>query len=203
MTVSQQAAQAITTEEFLEKVLPQSGIYMLFLTKEKKNFHRSYTNIDTMASAVDWFDNSGYSVYHACGSFHTEESRKADNTAHFRSFFLDLDCGLQKANEGKGFIDKAAACNALKDFCKKLGLPKPTIIDSGGGFHVYWTLQDDIEADEWLSVATKLKQLTKFHKFAADHSRTSDRASLLRPVKATNHKYSPPGRLKLSMLLMT
>ncbi|MDB2372546.1 AAA family ATPase [Amylibacter sp.] len=196
MTVSQQAAQAITTEEFLEKVLPQSGIYMLFLTKEKKNFHRSYTNIDTMASAVDWFDNSGYSVYHACSSFHTEESRKADNTAHFRSFFLDLDCGLKKANEGKGFIDKAAACNALKDFCKKLGLPKPTIIDSGGGFHVYWTLQDDIEADEWLSLATKLKQLTKFHKFAADHSRTSDRASLLRPVKATNHKYSPARQVK-------
>ncbi|HAG73537.1 MAG TPA: hypothetical protein DCL66_15170, partial [Gammaproteobacteria bacterium] len=143
-----------------------------------------------------WFDNSGYSVYHACGSFHTEESRKAENTAHFRSFFLDLDCGLQKANKGKGFIDKAAACNALKDFCKKLNLPKPTIIDSGGGFHIYWTLQDDIEADEWLSVASKLKQLTKFHKFAADDARTADRASLLRPVGATNLKYSETRQVK-------
>ena len=196
MTVSQQLAQAITTEEFLAKVLPHSGIYMLFLTKEKKNFHMSYTSIDTMASAVEWFDNSGYSVYHACGSFQSEKSRKAENTAHFRSFFLDLDCGFKKANESKGFIDKAAACNALKDFCKKLGLPKPTIINSGGGFHVYWTLQDDIEADEWLSVATKLKQLTRFHKFSADDARTADRASLLRPVKATNHKYSPTRQVK-------
>ena len=98
MTISQQVAQAITTEEFLAKVLPQSGIYMLFLTKEKKSFHKSYTSIDTMASAVERFDNTGYSVYHACGSFHTEESRKAENAAQFRSFFLDLDCGLQKAN---------------------------------------------------------------------------------------------------------
>ena len=196
MTVSQHVAQAITTDEFLAKVLPQSGIYMLFLTKEKKSFHKSYTNIDTMASAVESFDNAGYSVYHACGSFHTEESRKADNTAHFRSFFLDLDCGPQKGGEGKGFIDKVAAFNALKDFCKKLSLPKPTIIDSGGGFHVYWTLQDDIEADEWLSVATKLKQLTKFHKFPADDARTADRASLLRPVGATNLKYSPTRQVK-------
>ena len=195
MTVSQ-VAQAITTEEFLAKILPRSGIYMLFLTREKKNFHKSYTSIDTMASAVECFDNSGYSVYHACGSFQSEESRKAENAAQFRSFFLDLDCGLQKTNEGKGFIDKAAACNALKDFCKKLGLPKPTIIDSGGGLHAYWTLQDDIEPDEWLSVATKLKQLTRFHKFAADDARTSDRASLLRPVKATNHKYSPTRQVK-------
>ena len=196
MTVSQQVAQAITIEEFLAKILPRSGIYMLFLTREKKNFHRSYTNINTMASAVDWFDNSGFSVYHACGSFHTEESRKAENTAHFRSFFLDLDCGLQKANKGKGFIDKATACNVLKDFCKKLNLPKPTIIDSGGGFHIYWALQDDIEADEWLSVATKLKQLTKFHKFTADDARTADRASLLRPVGAKNLKYSPTRQVK-------
>ena len=195
MTVSQ-VAQAITTEEFLAKILPRSGIYMLFLTREKKNFHKSYTSIDTMASAVECFDNSGYSVYHACGSFQSEESRKAENAAQFRSFFLDLDCGLQKTNEGKGFIDKTAACNALKDFCKKLGLPKPTIIDSGGGLHAYWTLQDDIEPDEWLSVATKLKQFTKFHKFAADDARTSDRASLLRPVKATNHKYSPTRQVK-------
>ena len=196
MTISQQVAQAITIEEFLAKILPRSGIYMLFLTREKKNFHRSYTNIDTMASAVDWFDNSGFSVYHACGSFHTEESRKAENTAHFRSFFLDLDCGLQKANKGKGFIDKATACNVLKDFCKKLNLPKPTIIDSGGGFHIYWALQDDIEADEWLSVASKLKQLTKFHKFTADDARTADRASLLRPVGTKNIKYSPTRQVK-------
>ena len=170
---------------------------MLFLTKGKaKNFHKSYTSIDAMASAVEWFERSGHTVYHACGAFHTETSRQAENAAQFRSFFLDLDCGLQKANEGKGFIDKAAACNALKDFCKKLGLPKPTIIDSGGGFHVYWTLQDDIEADEWLSVATKLKQLTKFHKFTADDTRTADRASLLRPVGATNLKYSPTRQVK-------
>ena len=196
MTISQQVAQAITTEEFLAKVLPQSGIYMLFLTKKNKNFHKSYTNIDTMASAVECFDNSGYSVYHACGSFQTEKSRNAGNTAHFRSFFLDLDCGPQKADEGKGFINKVAACNALVVFCKKISLPQPTIIDSGGGFHVYWTLQDDIEADEWLSVATKLKQLTKFHKFTADDARTADRASLLRPVGTKNIKYSPTRQVK-------
>ncbi|MGB1185063.1 MAG: hypothetical protein ACPG4S_07855, partial [Schleiferiaceae bacterium] len=196
MTVSQRVAQAITTEEFLAKVLPQSGIYMLFLTKEKKNFHKSYTSIDTMASAVECFDNSGYSVYHACGSFQTEKSRKAGNTAHFRSFFLDLDCGPQKADEGKGFINKVTACNALEDFCKKISLPKPTIIDSGGGLHAYWTLQDDIKPDEWIFVATKLKQLTKFHNFSADDARTADRASLLRPVKATNHKYSPTRQVK-------
>jgi len=196
MAILQEVVPATTTNGFLAKVLPHSGIYMLFLIKGKAKFHKSYTSIDAMASAVEWFERSGHTVYHACGAFHTETSRQAENAAQFRSFFFDLDCGFQKANEGKGFIDKAAACNALKDFCKKLGLPKPTIIDSGGGLHVYWTLKDDIEADEWLSVATKLKQLTKFHKFTADDTRTADRASLLRPVGATNLKYSPTRQVK-------
>lgn len=191
MTVSQQVVPAIITNEFLVKVLPHSGIYMLFLIKGKAKFHKSYTSIDVMASAVEWFERSGHTVYHACGAFHTETSRQAENAAHFRSFFLDLDCGPQKAIEGKGFVDKAAALNALREFCKKLYLPKPTIIDSGGGFHAYWTLKDDIEADEWLPVARKLKQLTKFHKFPADDARTADKASVLRPVGATNLKYSP------------
>jgi len=169
---------------------------MLFLIKGKAKFHKSYTSIDAMASAVEWFERSGHTVYHACGAFHTEASRQAENAAHFRSFFLDLDCGPQKAIEGKGFVDKAAAYNALRKFCKKLDLPKPTIIDSGGGFHAYWTLKDDIEADEWLPVARKLKQLTKFHKFPADDARTADKASVLRPVGATNLKYSPARQVK-------
>ena len=93
----QDVVPATTTNGFLAKVLPHSGIYMLFLIKGKAKFHKSYTSIDAMASAVEWFERSGHTVYHACGAFHTETSRQAENAAQFRSFFLDLDCGLSKS----------------------------------------------------------------------------------------------------------
>ena len=196
MTVSKKVAQTITAAEFLAKVLPQSGNYLLFLLKGKKKFHQPFTSIDAMASAIKKFNCSGHTVYHACGAFYTGDSRRADNVAYLRSFFLDLDCGREKADTGKGFIDKFNALIALRKFCGKLDLPKPTIIDSGGGLHAYWTLQDSIAADEWLVVARKLKQLTKFFKFPADDARTADRASVLRPVGATNFKYSPARQVK-------
>ena len=63
------------------------------------------------------------------------KNRKVDNVSHLGSLFLDLDCGPMKE-----YATQAEAFTSLKNFCKTLKLPKPLIINSGRGVHVYWPL---------------------------------------------------------------
>ena len=59
---------------------------------------------------------------------------------------------------------------------------------SGGGLHCYWPLGASIRKDQWTPIAVKLKALTHSLKLLADNSRTSDIASILRPVGTHNWK---------------
>ena len=88
---------------------------------------------------------------------------------------------------------------ALKVFCNVLKLPKPTVVDSGKGLHVYWALTAPITPDQWKHTATKLKQECNrlnvlLH---ADPSRTSDIASILRLPDTKNYKTDPALDVKL------
>jgi hypothetical protein len=114
-----------------------------------------------------------------------------------KALWLDLDCSEEKEKEGKGYLTKEAALNALKAFCKKMTLPEPLIVDSGGGLHIYWPLTEMIEASHWKAIAAELKRATEAHGLLADASRTADAASVLRPVGTLNRKYDPPCSVRL------
>ena len=78
----------------------------------------------------------GHEVYFACAEYLTPDSRAAANASGSCGFWLDIDCGEDKAAAGKGYptVDNADA--ALTQFCKDAGLPLPThIVHSGGGLH--------------------------------------------------------------------
>jgi KaiC/GvpD/RAD55 family RecA-like ATPase len=114
--------------------------------------------------------------------------RTQKNAQLVRCYWLDIDCGQDKATSGKGYETKDMALGALKGFCSRIGLPDPLVNDSGGGIHVYWPLDSDIPKDEWQPVADKLKELTHSLGLKADDSRTADAASVLRPVGTINRK---------------
>ncbi len=59
-----------------------------------------------------------------------------------KALYLDLDCGEGKASTGSGYATQLDALEALRDFCEKCGLPRPLIVDSGGGIHAYWPFED-------------------------------------------------------------
>ena len=75
---------------------------------------------------------------------------------------------------------------ALRAFCKATGLPKPTVIKSGRGAHVYWVLDKELPRTEWKPFAERLKQLCVEHDLKADASVTTDAARILR-VPGTMH----------------
>ena len=123
-------------------------------------------------------------VYFACAKYKDpSEGRIQPNGDLIKAFWIDVDCGL-----GKPYADQAEGLSALKDFCAKVHLPLPTIVNSGRGVHAYWRLTTVIDRLQWKPVAERLKALCEEHGFAADPSRTADNASILRVPETLNFK---------------
>jgi len=91
-----------------------------------------------------------FDVYFACAKYEESGSRTNDNVKNIKSFWLDIDCGT-----GKPYADQSEGLEALKGFCKTVGLPKPTVVNSGRGLHVYWPLTAPIARKEWVNVAKR------------------------------------------------
>lgn len=135
----------------------------------------------------------GYDVYHACAEFLLPNTRTANNAKGASALWLDLDCGPDKADAGKGYLNKVDAFLDLMAFCQKSRLPNPThIVDSGGGLHGYWVFDRTIPADQWRESAHKFKYLTQTLGLKADATRTADIASVLRLPGTLNFKTDPP-----------
>lgn len=128
-------------------------------------------------------DSSGVDAYFALASYKDDSARTVDNAAYLRAFFLDLDCGT-----GKPYADQPAAAQALSVFITDTGLPSPTIVNSGGGLHVYWPLTADVPAAEWIPHAKSLKRLCAQHNLHADPAVTADAARILRIPGTHNFK---------------
>lgn len=168
------------TIQFLSHVLPDEGLYCLaefFPNGAVK--HHFYQDLGVAAKAVPAIDSKN-TVYHACASYKTNENRKQANVDKVKSFFLDLDVG-----ENKDYPNLAAAKEAIKHLCSELKLHVPTIISSGKGLHAYFVFDAAVSGDVWKSGATLFRQVLDAIGFKHDPSRTTDQASILRPVGST------------------
>ena len=169
---------------FLESVLPTQGNYCVVGIRAgtvRSSFHN---NLDDVEAVAEGLDAGGIDAYFALASFDDPiKGRKADNAIYLRSFFLDLDCGT-----GKPYRDQAHAAQELAVFVQTTGLPTPTVVNSGGGIHVYWPLTEDIAASEWVGHAKSLKALCREQKLFADPAVTADSARILRVPGTHNFK---------------
>ena len=177
------------TKKFLESVLGEDGSYCVFASKPAadRRIQKFYGDIDKVVEAARNFDDEGFDTYFALATFKEAGSRKVVNTKELRAFFLDLDCGPSKE-----FATQADAIQALRKFCSALTLPKPILINSGRGVHVYWPLSAPVAVEDWLPAAERLKKLCAQHKFDADPSVTADAARILRIPNTHNYKADPP-----------
>ena len=136
-------------------------------------------------------------VYFGVAKYKTATGRSKENVASLRAFWLDLDCGAAKAEINKktgkpnGYIDQQTALLDLQRFCKITKLPKPIIVNSGRGIHVYWPLTEDISREEWELVAFRLHALCLEHDLYADAA-VFEVARILRVPGTLNFKDSPP-----------
>lgn len=184
----------MNTRDFLGRVLGDSGFYCVFGADSagSKRVQKFYTTVEAALDSAQAFDENGLDAYFALATFETDESRTKDNVQQMRSLFLDLDCG-----EGKDFPSQPEALSALRMFCRQLSLPKPLVVNSGRGLHVYWPLSEPLGVDEWRPLAEALKRACAANEFGADPSVTADAARILRVPGTHNYKAPTPARVEV------
>lgn len=179
----------MATIDLLTAVLPPEGWYCIVGLKQEG--HPKQVFMQTLQEAEDAIDDllqKQYDVYFACAKYeNATEGRVQKNSTYFKSFWIDVDCGV-----GKPYADQAEGLQALKEFCDIIHWPLPTVVNSGRGIHAYWRLNSTINRLEWKTVADRLKALCVEHEFDADPSRTAESASILRVPETWNFKNDPP-----------
>jgi hypothetical protein len=98
---------------------------------------------------ISQFAQQQRNIFFGVAKYETGANRTKENVKALKAFWLDIDCGEAKAevdpHTGRpdGYIDQAVGLTALEDFCEVVGLPQPTIVNSGRGIHAYWPLAEE------------------------------------------------------------
>ena len=185
-------------KDLLSVVQPSDGWIAVLGIRGKddvvQTFVSSREEVDDLASK---YMQQNRNVFFGVARFKTDENRKKPNVKALRSFWLDIDCGEDKAkinpttNRPDGYVDQTSGLLALKDFCKLIGLPKPILVNSGRGIHAYWPLNSDVTREEWQPVASRLRELCVLHNFHID-GKVFEVARILRVPGTLNFKDNPP-----------
>lgn len=174
------------TLDFLRHVLSSQGWYVVtVIDNGAPPKQRSFDNIDQLASFAKALSDKGHNVYYAVASFSESGTRKAQFVTTLKSFFLDIDCG---EDTSKKYATKKDGLLALGQFVKDTGLPKPMVVSSGNGWHVYWVLEEELSLGEWKPIADSLKAACRQHGFRVDPAVPADAARVLRPTGTVNPK---------------
>ncbi len=161
-------------------------------TRVRQQFAAS---IEELSAQADGLQAEGYNAFYGMAKYGPKDNgRYATNAISLKSFFLDLDCGPTKP-----YATLSEGLAALKNFCKATKLPKPTIVRSGHGAHVYWVLEEAMPRQEWKPYAERLKDLCEEHKFDIDRAVPADAARVLR-VPETNHLKDPTNPIPVEIL---
>lgn len=163
----------------LDALLQGEGTRYGVAIQGKKVQQAAFVDNETLEHFLRSTMESGWDAYHACALFGPGGSREAANALVARALWLDVDAG-----SGKNFDSEDSALSGLAKFVRTTGLPEPTVVGSGYGWHAYWFLKEPLSSDAWRQYATALKALTPW----ADQSRTADIASILRTPETWNFK---------------
>ena len=188
--------------DLLSAVQPSDGWFAVVGIKDDPNpavrvrqwFVETRAEADSVASR---FMAQSRNVFFGVAKYASDSGRSKENVSALRSFWLDIDCGLSKAEvnpktgRAAGYTDQKAGLEALKRFCSTVGLPRPILVNSGRGLHVYWAMDRDIQRWEWEPVATSLRDLCGEHGLLVDPA-VFEVARILRVPGTLNLKDDPP-----------
>ena len=192
----------ISRNTFLALVLPslETGEHYCTLGIKSVNDkdiikQRFVDSIEQISEHADEFVADGCNAFYAMAKYGApKDGRTTKNAGFLKSFYIDLDCG-----PGKPYADLSAGMLALREFCKAASLPRPTIVKSGLGAHVYWVMAQAMPRLEWSGHAERLKELCAQHKFAVDPAVTGEAARVLR-IPETLHVKDPTNPIKVEIL---
>ena len=158
----------------LDAVLPVEGRYCV--TGIGRFVDQSFVDTrEEVTIKAEEFVSRQFNAYFGCAKFGPENNRTHANALYFRALWMDIDCGPDKAipdekGRVKGYIDQATGLTEFFRFCTETGLPKPVLVDSGYGLHVYWLLEETLNQAQWLPLSKRLRELCAEHKLVVDPS---------------------------------
>ena len=171
------------TLNFLQRVLPSAGFYVTTVINPDGRRQGFFATVEELAKAVTGLDQRGNNTYFAISAFVEKGNRKQENVRATKVIALDVDCG-----DSKPYPTWREGLAATGQFTQQMGLPKPLIIHSGNGLHVYWVLTEELEPVWWKPLAEAMKAAAKDKGFEIDPAVPADSARVLRPVGTTNPK---------------
>jgi len=184
----------MTPQEFFAVVLPPpgNGLYCAVELTTKRKEHKYEETYDELQPHIDaWFE-AKYNTYFALATFEKAGSRTAENARHIKALFADIDCNKDGP---KTYGTKEEGMAAFVAFMQKTGLHelgKPYIVDSGGGYHVYWPLTETQDITTWKPLAENFKRLCKQEGLKIDMTVSADAARVLRYPDTLNFKPEYP-----------
>ena len=187
--------------DLLDLVQPSDGWYAIVGIKGtgknadvQQKFKATREEVDAL---VEQFVDEGRNVFFGVAKYATGGSRTKENVKALKAFWLDIDCGPTKAEinpltkRPEGYLDQRAGLKALTTFCKSVGLPIPTLVNSGGGIHAYWPLEEEISRRDWEVVAERFKEVCRTQNFYVD-DKVFEVARILRIPGTFNFKEEQP-----------
>lgn len=140
--------------DLLSAVQPARGWYAVVGINDT---NKQQELVDTREELEKWvarFLRRKMNVFFGVAKYKDDSNRTKHNVEALKAFWLDIDCGPTK-----DYDTQADGLAALRKFCKTVGLPKPIIVNSGRGLHVYWALEEECTREEWEPVAARLKEV--------------------------------------------
>jgi len=188
----------MNTLSFLQRVLPSTGFYASLTISSKGQRQKFFSTVEELAVSVISYDRRGDNTYYAISAYNDRRSRKQENVRVTKVIALDVDCGSDKP-----FPTWKEGLAATGAFIGQLNLPKPMIVHSGNGLHVYWVLTEELEPMRWKPLAEALKKAAKARGFEIDPAVPADNARVLRPIGTANRKSGTTVRLLVDALPST
>jgi hypothetical protein len=198
-TQSQPTTSFEITNTFLTNVLPPDPICYIAWRADDRWRHKPFTA--DIPKATDfarfigaksdvWFTLAGFKVEKIQRGDYMACSRTQDNVNNIRALILDVDC--------KDYGDLKATLSAFTTAYEASKMPPPSyIINSGGGLHIYWLLEESMTPEMHLRKAKLLVSLFRTNGLKADYGCSRDCARVLRAPGTWNYKYDPPREVKI------
>jgi len=199
--------------DFFAHVMPEEGFRVLGLAKPhpddprrtKWRYRKYDTNYKAAGAARIYDDRAEEAVYFGVNSFNDyyyDEDKGYDrirtqvNVCACRSLFDDFDVSVDKDD---AYDTRDDAILDLKKLAKALQL-KPTIVTSGGGFHMYITADADFDPDTWIRLSLMKRAVCEHLGIKVDTAVDKDIARVLRPITTHNRKKEQAREVKLISL---
>ena len=168
--------------DLLKHVQPASGFIAIVGIKNGQVRQHLVPDRDEADATIETFLRGGRDVYFGVATYKEPTNRTQENVRALKAFWLDIDCG-----PGKDYDTQEEGLLALRDFCRRVGLPRPTLVDSGYGWHVYWALTEEVSRQQWEPVARRLREVCTTQGLRVDY-KVFETARILRVPGTYNYK---------------